>query len=454
MAIFVNTKNIETDNLIMGLYMGADIKHTENLYNRYDLKLDDETNKLIRYISKTKKIDREMLNKLFKRFPRKGRDTDLFNFVSNWKEISYGKDLEEFLSHMENIEEDMILNNIYIKLLRMYRDKEYVKVDKEDIDIKDIINMLKKVNISTEFKWYIVEVASDVKGFFLKCSEFFRNSKEALKKKLMPLDIKGRQWGTDLKKRIEKEGFNMIKPLLDDFDEYEYKNIYLSPRIIDNYAFDNLTMSNGEDVCMFIGYNVECLNDKYGLNNERNWTKNILKNLSDDSRFKIILLIKDKPRYASELAEELNITNATITHHITILHIIKLLQEIKDKGRIYHKIREDSIIKFVEVLKRDFKLKEVKVTNINIDKENLFEIIKCLSDHSRYEMLKYLTNKKMYGGELGDTMDLSGGTISHHIKILLSSDLVIKERIGNRVYYSVNKEILANWVNGIEKKFI
>ena len=52
------------------------------------------------------------------------------------------------------------------------------------------------------------------------------------------------------------------------------------------------------------------------------------------------------------------------------------------------------------------------------------ETFKALSDPVRREILQLLKNGKMSAGEIGGHFNMTGATISYHLKILMKADLV------------------------------
>ena len=74
----------------------------------------------------------------------------------------------------------------------------------------------------------------------------------------------------------------------------------------------------------------------------------LLKVLSDESKLEILALLKVKRRYGRELAKELNLTTATISHHMDILTGCGLVALNKEMNRIYYEIDENAIRKLLE----------------------------------------------------------------------------------------------------------
>ena len=66
------------------------------------------------------------------------------------------------------------------------------------------------------------------------------------------------------------------------------------------------------------------------------------------------------------------------------------------------------------------------------------ETFKALSDPVRREILQLLKNGKMSAGEIGGHFDMTGATISYHLKILKKADLICETKHKNYVYYELN----------------
>lgn len=75
------------------------------------------------------------------------------------------------------------------------------------------------------------------------------------------------------------------------------------------------------------------------------------------------------------------------------------------------------------------------------------KLLKVLADNGRFEILKYLCDKKAYGSELAEHLGLSPNTVSHHINKLQSTGLIFSQAEGNRIYYSSNKDNIKKFLN-------
>ena len=68
------------------------------------------------------------------------------------------------------------------------------------------------------------------------------------------------------------------------------------------------------------------------------------------------------------------------------------------------------------------------------DQNSLF---KALSDPSRRKILQMLKTKDMTAGEIADQFEMSKPSISHHLSQLKQARLVLDERQGQSIYYSL-----------------
>jgi ArsR family transcriptional regulator len=76
----------------------------------------------------------------------------------------------------------------------------------------------------------------------------------------------------------------------------------------------------------------------------------------------------------------------------------------------------------------------------------LSRLFKAMADPVRLRLLSLIASHD--GGEacvcdLTDAFDLTGPTISHHLKVLRESGLITGERRGTWVYYRVHPEVLT-----------
>ena len=78
------------------------------------------------------------------------------------------------------------------------------------------------------------------------------------------------------------------------------------------------------------------------------------------------------------------------------------------------------------------------------------ETFKALSDPARRQILELLKQGPLSAGEIGTHFDMTGATISYHLKVLRQADLIFESREKNYIYYQLNTTILEEimlWIS-------
>ena len=76
------------------------------------------------------------------------------------------------------------------------------------------------------------------------------------------------------------------------------------------------------------------------------------------------------------------------------------------------------------------------------------DAFKALSDPTRRRILELLSQGNMTAGEIADCFDISKPSVSHHLSVLKSAGLVLDERSGQNIIYSLNMTVfqeLMKW---------
>ena len=71
----------------------------------------------------------------------------------------------------------------------------------------------------------------------------------------------------------------------------------------------------------------------------------------------------------------------------------------------------------------------------------------------RRQILELLKKGPLSAGEIGSNFDMTGATISYHLKILKQADLIFENREKNFIYYQLNTSVLEEimlWVSELK----
>lgn len=79
-------------------------------------------------------------------------------------------------------------------------------------------------------------------------------------------------------------------------------------------------------------------------------------------------------------------------------------------------------------------------------------ILKALGDETRRRILEILKQGDKTAGEIAEQFDITKPSISHHLNILKQAGLVLDERRGQNIYYSINTSVMEDvleWIMGL-----
>lgn len=74
------------------------------------------------------------------------------------------------------------------------------------------------------------------------------------------------------------------------------------------------------------------------------------------------------------------------------------------------------------------------------------ESFKALSDPTRRKILRLLREKDMSAGEIAEQFEMSKPSISHHLNMLKQAKLILDERQGQHIIYSLNTSVVQEMV--------
>lgn len=71
-------------------------------------------------------------------------------------------------------------------------------------------------------------------------------------------------------------------------------------------------------------------------------------------------------------------------------------------------------------------------------------LFKALADPTRREILRLLRSGDMTAGEIAARFPITAPSVSHHLSLLKQANLVLDERRGQNVYYSLNTTVFQD----------
>ncbi|MEG1870695.1 MAG: ArsR family transcriptional regulator [Peptostreptococcaceae bacterium] len=80
--------------------------------------------------------------------------------------------------------------------------------------------------------------------------------------------------------------------------------------------------------------------------------------------------------------------------------------------------------------------------------------LKCLSDKSKFNIIKMLKEKPMFGQEIATNLALTTATVSYHMNALILAKLVYMKKVDNKIFYSVDKDNMEEFFYILKKELI
>ncbi|MDV4150939.1 winged helix-turn-helix domain-containing protein [Clostridium sp. AL.422] len=227
--------------------------------------------------------------------------------------------------------------------------------------------------------------------------------------------------------------------------------------IIENFDDKNLNLSMSKDE--FIKYLISSKDFSYEakwkltvlLEDSKNHLLdyfNIFLDSIDNFQNAFTLFEQDKNKLISYLKNELNKDSNFLTELITFKldedTTLIIYPSMLDFRKISLSVNTSPIIPIKETSICYLGYKFQELMNLSKGKKDeeeiLLERLKCISDKSKYEILKMLNNEPLYSQQIAQKLNLTTATISYHMNALALNKLVTINKIDNKGYYSINKE--------------
>jgi DNA-binding transcriptional ArsR family regulator len=204
--------------------------------------------------------------------------------------------------------------------------------------IDKIITFLEDVEISRSERWKMLRFMQNPKEFTNKLLEIIRRNIGAYEVAKSSVSSQTDKLLSQLSKSIQyNTAFQKIKSSICDTDD-----------VIPTLAMP-LSLFVLEQTCYYGVYNELVLQgDDHILPME--FLLLCLKALGDKSKLDILCSLKQSSKYNLEMAEQMGLTAATMSHHMNVLLTCKLVTVSKQNSKVYYSLDNETIRKVVELL--------------------------------------------------------------------------------------------------------
>lgn len=284
------------------------------------------------------------------------KDSLCFNdFVMQYDLINYNETLEEVVNRSLKLDDQKRLLE-YAKIITEYRTQGEIQDLSEMNHLTDLVRLLDKCEFSNANKIKILNAYSDKEKYILELKEILQKTIQILrdnKREYQFIEEHFYSYWTnftnknDIKNIVEKNSnvkwdYNpngiVIQPLL------------AIPKRLSVSIPDELKQMDLFRIGVLIDQNVKMRNEASNIEE----ISNIMKILSDKSKLDILNRIRDKAAYGKELSDELKLAKGTISHHMSSLISIGIIDTVYESNRIYYKLNQERISQIFDEIKEFF----------------------------------------------------------------------------------------------------
>jgi ArsR family transcriptional regulator, arsenate/arsenite/antimonite-responsive transcriptional repressor len=78
--------------------------------------------------------------------------------------------------------------------------------------------------------------------------------------------------------------------------------------------------------------------------------------------------------------------------------------------------------------------------------DGISKTLQALADPTRRKILQMLTERDMQAGEIGVAFAMKAPSVSHHLSVLKNAGLVLAQRSGQNIVYSLNTTVMQEFM--------
>lgn len=234
--------------------------------------------------------------------------------------------------------EDKAVDTI-LDMLVMDSDEDFTAPKEHDSRV--YIEFLDQLSLEDTIKWKLLSLLCNPGKWFSKIKQIFEANRSAYE---YAVD-KYHKEITDLIAQCSVIDNPHFEKIVSDFTEKS--KVYLS------LAFPFVEWV-GINYCFYGALNHKLIMYQDERNQNKETLLTGLKLLSDKSKFEILCSLKERPKYNLEIAQQLHLTPATMSHHMNLLLSGGFVTIEKAEGKMYYHLSSKKIKEMIKTLKQLF----------------------------------------------------------------------------------------------------
>ncbi len=294
-------------------------------------------------------------SKFWKELTKEEKD-DVFKapYLSSWvqnNDVSSIKDIDISMFLYMNLEmfEDVYSNegslNCELQSLENHSFRNSTWKEKIDIKLEDILFLIENTGFSASKKFEIIKIYIDSERIYKEFQDKIGACEEIVKKYYYLVEDRFNRIVNNFKADKDTKKFLAMANVMSLKDLYSKEIIVRFSSIQYNGGGFRLSYKESVKTKIIIGIMLFDLCD-YSMSFEDSKDKIIeeCKAIGDETRFTILSRISERPYYVKELADEMDLTSASISHHLSILFQAGFIEPTVKDRKTYYNIKEEAII--------------------------------------------------------------------------------------------------------------
>jgi Predicted transcriptional regulators len=236
---------------------------------------------------------------------------------------------------------DAQVNAQVIRICKDVFDEEY-EIEKSD-KLEDIVKFVEQSGLEGDDKWKLLSIMRHPKMHMQQLTDTINANLEAFQNAIKTID-------QPLQKMLKQYHITITNQ--SDKRFFEIKGKFTQTSCIYPSLVFPVSQIISEKGC-FYGLLSELVTKegKAQLSSKEALLQRI-KGLSDSSKLEILLSLKISPKYNLEIAQQLGLTAATMSHHMNVLLNCGFVGIEKKEGKVYYHLENENIKDFVEELEQ------------------------------------------------------------------------------------------------------
>jgi DNA-binding transcriptional ArsR family regulator len=321
-------------------------------YKNLDLIINPEIEKAVKALSKHVNKKKPLLEVYFL------ENSQLNLFFAQQDMLWNCENDDAFFQLMDEINGYTVKYNA-VKALGKFKDTDETKIKNLLSDPSKVFELVEHLSVEDAMKWKFVRLlsnsdnwAAEFKDFIHQYLPFYKEIvnkyKESNDAFLFQLEASIKEFGLTYLDKIAGDAFGTF------LGKHQYNEIFITTSFFNSISC--LAKEIEDKVYVTIGKEFEATLKHLSGEDEQAQLINTFKNLSDKTRYSILLFVLEGEVYSQEIADKFNLSMATVSYHMNYLLSVKLIHHEKRGQKTFYAVNKDTVRDLINHLSKQFKL--------------------------------------------------------------------------------------------------